>query len=91
MQFYSHNSALIRRDGSQARGLGLQGDAAPSHTVETQNLVSLPCLETTMQNVERRVLVPIHHQPAMWAGMGALTQLFWHKRTAVGAHFGGVG
>ncbi len=22
-----------RRDGSQARGLGLQGDAAPSHTI----------------------------------------------------------
>ncbi len=32
-------------------------------------LLQSECLETSLQNIERRILVPVHHQPAVWAGV----------------------
>jgi hypothetical protein len=41
-----------------------------------------------MQDIERRILIPIHDQPAMGAGMGALAQFLLNLLATVGAHLG---
>src|SRR4051794_22019270 len=48
------------------------------------------CLETAVQDIERRILVPIHHQPTMWASMGAHAQCLLYEFTAVGTHLRGI-
>ena len=41
-----------------------------------------------MQDIECRVLVPIHHQSTLWAGMGARAQCLRDQLTTVGTHLG---
>jgi hypothetical protein len=41
-------------------------------------------------SIERRISITIHHQPAMWAGMGALAQFLLDQFTAIGTHLGRV-
>ncbi len=43
-----------------------------------------------MQDIERRIRITIHHQPAVGTGMDALAQLLLDQFTAMGAHLGRV-
>jgi hypothetical protein len=47
-------------------------------------------LETPLQNVDGRIVIPIQDQPAVGAGMRTFAQRLWYDRTAGGTHFGGV-
>jgi len=50
----------------------------------------LECLETTMQDVDRSIHVPVQYKSTVQTGMSTLRQVFLYKQAALRTHLGRV-
>ena len=77
-------SANLRVTAPKRKRLGFKG--MPPHPTHS----GLYRLEATLKNVDRRIPIPIHHQPTMRAGMGAVAQSLLNQFATGRTHFGRI-